>query len=185
MTNVVDRGTLFLVVGPSGVGKDSILDGGRAHFAQSDHIQFAKRVITRPAGSGGEDHEAMSEGEFIGALENGAFLLSWASHGLRYGIPGRYGSVLREGSHVVANVSRSVIAEARERYQPLKVISINAPEDVLRQRLQNRGRETQEQIEKRLRQAGAYTVAGEDVSVLDNDGPLEAAIQRFTQILSG
>ena len=43
-------GTLFLVLGPSGAGKDTLLDGARAAIegsAGAEHTVFAKRWITR------------------------------------------------------------------------------------------------------------------------------------------
>src|SRR5213595_2440667 len=57
-------GTFFLVVGPSGVGKDSLMDGARAALLTDPRYVFARRVITRPTGSPGEDHEGATEAEF-------------------------------------------------------------------------------------------------------------------------
>ena len=53
------RGTLHLVVGPSGVGKDTLIAAARA--VRPDLI-VPTRMVTRPAGPG-EDHEPVSEGE--------------------------------------------------------------------------------------------------------------------------
>ncbi|MCR9256793.1 MAG: phosphonate metabolism protein/1,5-bisphosphokinase (PRPP-forming) PhnN [Alphaproteobacteria bacterium] len=178
------RGTLYLIVGPSGAGKDTLLDGAKARLGDADDIVFAKRVITRPADAGGEDHEAMSEGDFDRAVENGAFLLHWASHGLHYGIPGRYGNDLRAGADVVANVSRAVLNEARERFQPVRIVNITAPRAVLRERLLARGREDADAVERRLARADAYRVEGTDVITIQNDKPLDEGVGALVSVLT-
>ena len=54
-------GTLFLVVGPSGAGKDTLMYGARAALAGKQDILFARRAITRPLYAGGEDHDAVTD----------------------------------------------------------------------------------------------------------------------------
>ena len=80
------EGVLFLIVGPSGVGKDTLIESARETLAQDSQFVFARRVITRPAEAGGEAHEAISEADFHRAEETGAFMASWRAHGLAYGI---------------------------------------------------------------------------------------------------
>ena len=81
------NGTLFLVVGPSGAGKDTLLDGARRALSDDDTYVFARRTITRPKGSGGEDHEAENLAKFELRIEADDFLAHWNAHGLHYGLP--------------------------------------------------------------------------------------------------
>lgn len=172
----------MLVVGASGVGKDSVLDGARAAFAADPRVVFVRRVITRPACSGGEDHIAATTPQFAALSEAGAFTIHWPANGLRYGLPRRMDDDLARGCVVVANVSRQVLDEARRRYIGLTVCEITASTDTLRARLAARGRETPAEIETRLARVGAPT-QGIDVVTIANDGDLADAITAFARLI--
>jgi phosphonate metabolism protein PhnN/1,5-bisphosphokinase (PRPP-forming) len=172
----VPRGRLVLVVGPSGVGKDSLLDGARAALAGRSDIVFPRRMVTRAPGLGGEDYIAVSETDFAAMAARGDFALHWPAHGLHYGVPAGIEADLAAGRQVVVNVSRAVIDAARRKYPGLLVLAINASPAVLRQRLQQRGRETADEIEERLQRAAAYRLDGADVVQISNDGPLADGI---------
>jgi ribose 1,5-bisphosphokinase len=177
-------GRLVLIVGPSGVGKDSLLDGARRAFAARSDMVFPRRIITRaPDSHGGENHVAVSESQFHEMVRAGALALHWQAHGLYYGIPSEVNGPLRAGHTVVANVSRAVIDQARRRYPGLRVICVTALPETLRRRLLNRGRESAGAIEARLHRAAEIAVAGEDVVFCSNDGSLQDGIARFTALL--
>lgn len=180
---MLSAGRLFLICGPSGAGKDTLLDAARERLRGNSRVVFARRVITRPAEAGGEDHEALTPEAFRVAEKAGAFCLSWGAHGLRYGLRRDLEEVSAAGRDVVANVSRAVVAEARRRFARVEVLLVRAPLDVLAQRLVARGREDAAGIRERLERAGAYRVEGPGVHVLDNDGDLETVLQRFLAIV--
>ncbi len=180
---MIRPGVLFLVVGPSGVGKDSLIDGAR-HFLDRDvSFWFPTRYITRAANAGGELHQPISHGDFDRLVEEGAFMLSWQAHGHGYGIPIAARDALSRGRSVVINVSRQVIDEARRLWSPVRIMMITAPRNVLRERLTNRGRETADDIERRLDRMDAYHVAGKDVLEVVNDDALDRAVDRFVALL--
>lgn len=176
------RGTLVLVVGPSGAGKDSIIAGAAGVLRDEMRLVFARRLITRPAEAGGEDHIALSPAEFAARREAGALLLHWRAHGLDYGLPGELAAALAGGRSVVANVSRTVIAETRQRLAPVMVVAITASPETLAARLAARSREGAADIESRLRRAGAWPPDQAGV-VIDNDGALDPAVARFVTLL--
>lgn len=178
-------GTLVLVVGPSGAGKDSIMAGARHRLAGDARFRFASRCITRPAGAGGEDHVALTLPEFLRREAEGGFALSWEAHGLRYGIPADIARDLDRGRTVVANVSRTVLAQARVRPGPLCVALVTAPAAVLERRLLDRGRESPAEIRARVRRAGELSCDGGDVVTINNDGALDAAVELFVRVLLG
>ena len=169
---------LVLVVGPSGAGKDTLLDAARRALADDSRYCFVRRVITRSADAGGEAHEAVTEEEFAGR----DFALQWRAHGLGYGIPSAIIDDIRSGRVVVANVSRTVIADAARRF-PTRVIAVTAPADVLAARLASRARENSPDQALRLSRSVAMP-AHVDVDTVLNDGSLEAGVTRFLAALS-
>jgi ribose 1,5-bisphosphokinase len=170
------RGTLFLVVGPSGAGKDALIGAARAALEPSGTHRFPRRFITRPA-EASENHIPLDQPTFDECAAE--FALSWRAHGLSYGIPGIVADELTRGIHVVVNVSRSVAAEARARFAPVRVIEVTAPAAVRAARLKARGREAEAEIAPRLERQAAFDP---DVVVV-NDGPLYAAVAQFLAAL--
>lgn len=178
------RGTLFLVVGPSGVGKDSVIAGTRARLANDPRFVFLRRYITRPENAGGgEDHLPISPDAFDAARSAGTFALSWQAHGLHYGLPASMAEVLASGRHVVVNVSRAVVAEARRRYAPVRILNIRAKPETRRRRLEARGRESAVDIDERTARSVVFDPDQDDVVTIDNDGPLERAVDAMISAL--
>ena len=153
---------LFLVVGPSGVGKDSLIDGAKAALEGNSQFVFPRRTITRAADAGGEEHHTISESDFEAEEAAGLFTFSWRAHGLAYGISKTIVDDLAAGRSVIINVSRSILDQARQQFPGLRVISIRASEQVLSKRLAERGRESEADIGERLDRAKAYDIAGSD-----------------------
>ncbi len=178
-------GQLFYLMGASGVGKDSLLDYLRAHLPADARVLLATRHITRPACVGGEDHIAITPEAFSDRLARGAFALHWRSHGFEYGIDRQIDDYLSRGWQVVVNGSRHYLNTARQRYPDLFPILISVSHDCLLERLQRRGRESSDQIERRLQRAEALDarVQGRAQTVLVNDGPLEIAGQQLLTIV--
>lgn len=178
-------GTLFLVVGPSGAGKDTLIDGARAALADDGGVVFARRTITRPTDAGGEDHEAATDAEFEARHMAGGFMLDWQAHGLKYGIPAACADVLAAGRHVIANVSRAVIGEAIARYSPVVVLEITASPAILAERLASRGRETEDDVRARLAREAARIPEDAVTTTILNDGTPEDGIAAFVEALKG
>ena len=184
-------GTLFLVVGPSGAGKDSLLNAAQRHFHISAMMVFPKRCITRPSetrssdemAGGRESHIAVTPAQFRDMQQNGAFAFSWAAHGLFYGIPKAIDTDLATGRHVVVNVSRAVLSDISQRYAKICILSVQVSPAVLYQRLKARGRETEAEIQKRLARASAYSYTGDNVIDIDNSHDVEVAAQHFIETI--
>ena len=173
------RGTLFLIVGPSGSGKDTLIAAARERLGAG--YVYPRRTITRPADAGGEDHLAETAAGFEARESAGDFALTWRAHGLTYGIPASIDEELARGQHVVVNVSRTAVPEARKRFAPARVVLVTASPDTLRTRLVARGREDADALVERLERAPPVDA---DVIIM-NDGALHTAGDAFVDALKG
>ena len=180
----VCAGTMVVVVGPSGAGKDSVMSYAARHFTGEGRVQFVRRVITRPADAGGEVHEAIDVDGFARRQADGGFAVSWDAHGLSYGIPCETLAQLADGVTLVANGSRSALPAFAAAYPRLKVVLVTARPDILAARLAARGRESAEAISKRLDRAIPEIVVAADTVIIDNSGALEEAGDTFVSLLS-
>ncbi|PSH62249.1 phosphonate metabolism protein/1,5-bisphosphokinase (PRPP-forming) PhnN [Phyllobacterium sophorae] len=176
------RGCLVLVVGPSGAGKDTLIDYARGRLENDRRVHFVRRVISRPTAVG-EDHEPVDDDEFRRRVIKGAFALHWQAHGLSYGIPSDIDAWLKRGDVVIANGSRAILSEAQERYPQLLVVNVTAPMEVLAKRLVERGRENLESIRQRLLRSKQQSIEGDDVLQIDNSGAPEVAGERLLAVL--
>lgn len=169
----MSAGRLYYVMGPSGAGKDSVLNWVREHGA-SHGVLCAHRYITRPADAGGENHVALSEEEFQSREKRGLFALTWQAHGLHYGIGNEVAHWIARGADVLVNGSRGAFDTACERFPTLHPVLITADSQFIAKRLMARGRESEADIEKRIAKMDAYPIPA-GAMVIRNDGSLAEA----------
>lgn len=178
-------GVFVAVAGPSGAGKDTLMDFARRYFAdRSDTIAFVRRIVTRPVDASNEDHETISEDAFDKARAEGRFSIWWRANGLGYALPADVDNILRKGGVAVANVSRAAIPEIEARYRNVAVIIVTAPPEVLAERLVGRGRESRDEILARLARNANYADRTPGATIIDNSGTPEEGGERFVAALS-
>ncbi|WP_349957065.1 phosphonate metabolism protein/1,5-bisphosphokinase (PRPP-forming) PhnN [Rhizobium sp. ZPR3] len=176
-------GILAVVVGPSGAGKDTLMNLAAQHFVGRPDVHFVRRVITRDGDAGNEDHRSVSEVDFNAMEQAGAFAVSWEAHGLKYGIPADVFGELAQGHLVIANGSRSALHHFQSTFPRLKIINITATREVLAERLMARGRESREDVLKRLERSSLTVEGSYDVADIDNSGTLEEAERAIISVL--
>ncbi len=171
---------LVLVVGPSGAGKDTLLDAARAALDDDHAIPF-RPPRHHPPGRG--RRRGPRGGDTEQSSPTRRFALSWQAHGLRYGIPDDIEADLAVGRVVVANVSRGVIGAAAARF-PVRVIEITAPPEVLAARLAARGREDAADIAAATRARRCRCRMAYRPKRCMNDGSVRNGAARFLAALS-
>lgn len=175
---------LIYVVGPSGVGKDTLLDWLRANLPTHLHAHWAQRTIDRPTVADGEAHESVTPDAFKSLLAAQSFALHWQANGHQYGI--RHAQ-LAPMSHqlVFVNGSREHLPLAAKAYAGMTVLHITADKEVLRQRLLLRNRESLAEIELRLNRLIALEPPeGCAFLEIQNNDSLQASGQQLLQAVS-
>ena len=179
-----DGGVLIVVVGPSGVGKDRLIDHARQELSDDASVLFVRRVVTRTSLAVAEDHDCLSPEEFSAAQAAGQFAVNWEAHGLRYGIPSSVRGHLARGGVALINGSRAALPAIHSAFGKVLVVHVTAPPDVLARRLAGRGRESMAEIRSRLERA-AFTLPEDcrEAIEIDNSGAFELAAAAFLETI--
>lgn len=183
--NKTSKGHMIVVVGPSGAGKDSLLNAARKRFATDTRIEFVRRVITRECDPASEDHDSVSEHEFLKLQDRDAFSVWWQANSLYYGLPAAANESLSQGHILIANGSRAALPAIRRAFSSLTVVHVTANAEELAERLALRSREAPADIKQRLlRNQTLEAIVGDDVVTIDNSGARDIAIEEFLALIS-
>ena len=179
------KGQLFLIVGNSGSGKDSLLKEVLKRWpASARQLKIPQRYITRPAHKS-EPFISVTSRVFEDLKQQGKFCLNWYVYDTCYGVPVTIFNWLQQGDPVIVNVSRAILPQARDRIPGLKVIFVSVPLETTQQRIKSRNRESLNDpgFKQRLDRAlENQTLTGADF-VVDNSGSLEAAADELLNYL--
>ena len=191
-------GWFVAIVGPSGAGKDTVMNAVHHALKNNPEFLFVRRTITRKAGInsfndhaetseniGNEDNIGVSLEEFLELSEKASFSLQWFAHGIHYALPIGIVDEVRKGKIVIANVSRAELGHAKELFGKVFVIEINAPIGILKERLISRKREKITDIEERLERANIpiRLPKGAKYCYIDNSGNINSAVDKVLSIL--
>jgi ribose 1,5-bisphosphokinase len=177
-------GTMIVVVGPSGAGKDSLINAARDHFRGDPSVGFVRRVITRAVDGETEDHISVSPEDFAIMNQDHRFAVLWEAHGLHYGIPVETLDELAAGRTLICNGSRGALGAFTGAFASLAAIEVTAQPDVIAERLKLRGRETLDEIERRLARVTRDWQPDCRFAVVDNSGALGGAQRAFIDAIS-
>ncbi len=168
-------------MGPSGAGKDALLERAKLAFASDKRFVFARRIVTRAAMA--EDHDTLDTSAFDEAEARGAYLLSWHAHDLGYGVPIELRADLEQGRIVIANVSRGVILQAEALGFRVHVLHVIADPVILAARIAARGRESMAEVRARLGRIAPLQWRHAKVIEIRNEGSLEHGAELFINAL--
>lgn len=165
-------GQWVFVCGPSGAGKDSVLDWAATHLAAHQNIVFARRMVTRTV-KPGSDHDPVTTEVFTRLMETRQLAWNWQAHGFHYGIDAHYAAQVAGGKTVVVNGSREHVAGLTTT-ERVRVVHVLADASQLASRLQQRGRDAPHEISRRLARNTRFAGLDADCTIL-NHGALADA----------
>jgi len=178
MSEPAFQGSLLIVVAPSGAGKTSLV---RHLLGARDGLRLSVSYTTRsprPAERDGIDYRFVSPDEFEQRRARGEFL-EWALvHGNHYATSRAWiAEQMAAGTDIVLEIDWQGAAQVRRLFPDAVSVVIAPPSiEVLRQRLNARGQDSAETIERRLRAARSELEhAGECQYVIINQDFAEAA----------
>lgn len=180
------RGHLYVVSGPGGVGKGTVV---QRLAERLDDVVVSVSATTRPPRPGEEDgrhYHFLSDEAFDALVADGGFL-EWAEFaGRRYGTP--WSSVagpLAAGQKVLLEIEVQGALQVRERRPDAVLIFLTPPTtEALRQRLRGRGTDDEGRIARRMEIARwELAQAGRFDHVVVNDR-LDRATDEIARILS-
>lgn len=179
------KGKLYVISGPSGAGKGTI-----CHELLKDYSnEFSVSMTTREPREGevhGEDYFFVSREEFLANIDEGKFLEYATVFDNLYGTPkDKVENRLERGYNVLLDIDVQGGLQVKKAMPEAILIFVLPPDmKTLRKRLEGRGTESEEKIEKRLSRAlGEIKLIGEYDYYLVND-ELSKAVQDAESIMN-
>ena len=176
---------VFIVSGPSGVGKSSIIHGV---LDRREDVRLSVSTTTRETREEeeeGRDYYFVDKAEFERMIARDWFL-EWArSYGNYYGT-GRtqIEDILSQGCHALLDIDTQGALNIQKRFSGAVYIFIAPPSlSVLEERLRGRGSETPESLKRRLQRAGAEIELSHRYDHVIVNTTIEAGVSGFLDIL--
>ncbi|MBQ0110934.1 MAG: guanylate kinase, partial [Oscillospiraceae bacterium] len=176
-------GNLIIVSGPSGSGKDTIL---QEVFKLHGDIEFSISNVTRERREGdGDKYHFISKEEFLKLLENDMMLEYNEYVGNYYGTPRLpVEKAISEGRDVVVEIDVNGAANIKKKMpQAISIFILPPSMEILEKRLTRRGTESEEQIKNRLKQAENEIARISEYDYVVFNDALEDAVRNVEMII--
>lgn len=182
---MMQRGKTFIVSGPSGVGKSTVL---KALFAQRSDLYFSVSATTRAPREGevdGTHYHFLTQTEFEEMIGRDEFLEHAQYVGNYYGTPKKYvDAAMEEGRDVILDIEVQGAQQICAKRPETVRIFVGPPSwQELERRLTARGTDTPEKVQQRLQRARVEMQSAEEYDYLVINDQLEQAVEELKAIL--
>ena len=179
------RGRLIVVSGPSGAGKDTLIQAALEAIPELTLIASATTREPRKGEVDGKDHVFLSREEFGRWIEEDR-LLEWAEYtGNLYGTPKQsVEELLDSGRSVILRIELQGARQVKERRPDAVMVFVRAPSlEETRRRLESRATETSESVESRMATAIKEVAARDEFDYEIVNGDREQARREMIEIM--
>ena len=180
-----NKGILFILSGPSGVGKGTVLDSLLKDY---DGVEYSVSATTRDPRSGevdGRDYFFISKEKFFEMEEHNEFIESAKVHNNYYGTPQKYvDQSLDRGKDIILEIDIQGAKQVREKYPDSVFIFLVPPSfEELKNRLNKRDTEDNKTKEVRLKNAKKEIkeLTNYDYTIVNDR--VEKAVQKVKKII--
>jgi guanylate kinase len=191
MTRLSAEGAMLVIIsGPSGVGKDTIIQALRERPRDPDYhyVVTCTTRARRPGEIDGVSYQFLTPDEFHALRESGGLLEANEVHGNWYGTPrAQVLEALAAGHDVILKIDVQGAQQVKERVPNALLVFVVPPSlEALFNRLRARATETADQLELRQRNAAIELARQEDYDyvVLNEDGQVERTAARIDEIIA-
>jgi guanylate kinase len=178
-------GRLFVITGPSGVGKGTLI---RRLLERLPELELSVSATTRdprPGERDGVDYHFISDEEFDRLAREGQLLEHATYSGHRYGTPrAEVEPRLPDGRSVVLEIEVQGARQVREAMPEAVQVFIAPPSpEALRERLVGRGTDRPEEIERRLKVARSELEARDEFGHVVVNDDLDRAVEELVDLV--
>ena len=179
------RGKSFIISGPSGVGKSTVL---HALFEGRDDLYFSVSATTRaprPGEVDGKDYHFISADEFHAWIDNDEFLEYAEYVSNFYGTPKKYvDEAMESGRDVILDIEiQGATQVCAKRPETVRIFIAPPSWEELERRLTARGTDTPEKIQKRLLRAKVEMKTAGDYNYFVINDTVENAVSELRAIM--
>jgi guanylate kinase len=178
---------VFVITGPSGVGKGTLIRGVMERLPELELSVSATTRAPRPGEQDGRDYHFLAPEEFEQRVQAGDFVEHADYAGRRYGtLRSELEQRVRRGAPVVLEIEVQGARQVRAAMPEAVQVFIAPPSlEALRTRLIGRGTDGSEEVERRLGVAERELAAREEFAHVVVNDRLEDALEELAEIVSG
>lgn len=181
----MEPGRVFVITGPSGVGKGTLIARVREELPELELSTSATTRAPRPGEADGREYHFLDEAEFERRVQRDEFVEYATYSGNRYGtLSSEIESRIKDGRPVILEVELQGARQIRNRIpDSVEVFILPPTPEVLRERLLSRGTDDEAAIDRRLETAATELEAAGEFEHRVVNGDVEVATEQLAAVI--